>query len=801
MSSLEWLNNAFMYVLEYSFYAAMIAFVVFIIRALLAKRFPAMFSYALWGIVLIRLLIPVSLPLPTIFDFSKAQESQGTQTPDESEIVTVGLQDIDYNGQTATDNTQNLSQNIKSESNTNPTASKRTQQYTFDPSLLLGTMWLLGAAALLSRTAILYLYTSRRLKDAVPLDCHDLAKECAAMVGVHCVQDICISAQFQAPVLFGILRPRIILPVSAIDMSKTQLKHVLLHEMVHKKRGDMWLKALWTVVLYVNWFNPILWFADPLYSRDMERACDEHVIRLLGLDSKKAYAISLLNVALNMNQNTTSDKALAFAKGNVKRRIEGVLSLKRFSKAMTALSLAIVLCLCVVMIAACQPTPEEPVVIGKADDTLESALAATAAPITNPTQTENTNEATHMVVTEHWTDSTASKLTTVNIDADVIVPNVMSYPVFEVSPLVVDQPLAEKFVNYVAQDAKEIYNGDKNSKESLEEGIVWLQNKIAQTKAGNLDPDDEMTIEERLAQLEAQLEEHEKEYAKVLAQGETSGEPLDYTFEQELGFPERTEVCFTADMNDGSSRLVRFERCNDGGGPKFSLIAVMDVDEFQERKGKPVSTEKARETALEVVNSLEIGEFALAAEKKNNLFNELVFYRLFDGIPVTAINASQGNSSGVCTEEELTYNFVLWQESLCIYVNDTGVILIDWTSPCNVTRTVNENVALKPIEEIKEIFKQQILYNVYEADGNEDIIKIDEVRLGYMAIPEKGDISNYRLIPVWDFIGPTWSDEEYAAITNPQYLEEGSSQIPNEDISYLTINAIDGSIIDRNLGY
>ena len=174
---------------------------------------------------------------------------------------------------------------------------------------------------------------------------------------------------------------------------------------------------------------------------------------------------------------------------------------------------------------------------------------------------------------------------------------------------------------------------------------------------------------------------------------------------------------------------------------------------------------------------------------------------MFNGIPVTAISASQGNSSGVCTEEELTYNFVLWDESLTVCVNNTGVIMIDWTSPCDVTRTVNENVALKPFDEIKQIFKQQILYNVYEEDGKEDTLKINQVRLGYMAVPEKGDISHYRMIPVWDFIGPSFSDEDYAKITDPKYNEEGSSVIPNENISYLTVNAIDGSIINRNLGY
>lgn len=794
----EWINQAFLHILQYSIYAALIALAILIVRALLAKKLPALFSCALWGIVLIRLLLPLPLPLPSITAWADTPAKQSVQS--NSSIASTDSVDRPNFEQTGTHVKEQPSQ--APSSSTNQAAPIAIPKDTvFDPMLLLGLIWVLGFAALTVRISVTSFFTRRRLKCAVRLHCDDLASACAAHAGTRYREGIYMSEQFSVPVLFGIVRPRIILPLCAKDMSETEMKHAILHEMVHKKRGDMWLKALWTLVLYVNWFNPVLWLADRLFSRDTERACDERVVRILGMGSKKAYALSLLNVALNMNQGATTGKVLAFAKGNVKQRIEGVLSLKKCSRAVTALSLVLVLILSVVMLAACQPTPDKPVVIGKGDDTLESALAATAAPTLTPDVSSQTDESTKMVVSEHWTDSTASKLTTVNIDADVIVPNVMSYPVFEVSPLVVDQPLAEKFVNYVAQDAKEIYNGDKNSKDSLEEGIVWLQKEIEKTKAGHLDPDDEMTVEERLAQLESQLEECENEYAKVVAEGDTSGEPLDYTFEKLLGFPERTQACFTAEMNDGSSRLVRFQRCNDGGGPTFSLISVMDTDSFMHVKGKPVSSEEARAKALEVVKALDIGEFVMARESTHGFFNEVIFYRMHDGIPVTYIDASQGNSSGVSTEEELTYNFVLWQERLSICVNDTGVIMIDWTSPCGVTRTINENVALKPFEEIKEIFKQQILYNVYEGDGDEDVVQIDEVRLGYMAIPEKGDLTNYRTIPVWDFIGPTWSDEEYAAITNPQYLEEGSSQIPNYDISYLTINAIDGSIVDRNLGY
>ncbi len=446
------------------------------------------------------------------------------------------------------------------------------------------------------------------------------------------------------------------------------------------------------------------------------------------------------------------------------------------------------------IIPACQPTPEEPIVVKKAGDALESALAATAAPELSPAQTDKTSETAGMAISGHWTDSTASELTTVNIDADVLTPNVSAYPVYVVSPLVVDQALAEKFINYVAKDAVNIKNGSAMSKEVLEGAITRLQMEIEKAKNGKQDPDDDMSPKERIAFTEQQLETYENEYNKVVAEGDTSGQPLDYTFEPEIGFPERTVVCFNADMKDGSGRLLRFERSNEGGGPTFSLITVINESEFDERTGSPVPADEARAKAMEAVNELDIGEYYLAEENVRGCFNELIFERSFGGIPVTLANCGNGNSSGVVTEDELNYNFVLWQERLGIYVNDSGVVLVDWTSPCSITRTVNENVALKPLDEIKDIFKQQILYNVYEDDGNKDTMLIDEVRLGYMVIPEKDDPSTYRTIPVWDFIGSDTIDPDLIA----KMKEQGLS--PSR-LSYLSINAIDGSIINRNRGY
>lgn len=78
---------------------------------------------------------------------------------------------------------------------------------------------------------------------------------------------------------------------------------------------------------------------------------------------------------------------------------------------------------------------------------------------------------------------------------------------------------------------------------------------------------------------------------------------------------------------------------------------------------------------------------------------------------------------------------------------------------------------------------------------NSRVYNIDRIVLGYARIYEPStDAHTGILIPVWDFFGSMTSESEYNGET-----ESNTSKDPNE--SFLTINAVDGSIIDRNLGY
>jgi len=106
-----------------------------------------------------------------------------------------------------------------------------------------------------------------------------------------------ITAERISPALCGLVRPAILLPESvATRLTKSQLRAVLLHELVHLKRGDVWISCLQSLLQIVLWWHPLLWFANAKIRRLREEAVDDAVIYALS-NQPSDYATSLLEVA------------------------------------------------------------------------------------------------------------------------------------------------------------------------------------------------------------------------------------------------------------------------------------------------------------------------------------------------------------------------------------------------------------------------------------------------------------------------------------------------------------------------
>ena len=137
---------------------------------------------------------------------------------------------------------------------------------------------------------------------------------------------ICVSSSHRAPLTFGVFRPTVLLPED-LPVGDAQFQLILAHELAHIRRKDCLRKLLLTVCLCLYWWNPLVWLMVWLANRDMELACDEAVLRALGPDCRKAYALTLLDMA--QRKPKSAPLCSGFARSSAEERIRAILSFKR----------------------------------------------------------------------------------------------------------------------------------------------------------------------------------------------------------------------------------------------------------------------------------------------------------------------------------------------------------------------------------------------------------------------------------------------------------------------------------------
>ncbi|MGN1148600.1 MAG: M56 family metallopeptidase [Lachnospiraceae bacterium] len=137
-------------------------------------------------------------------------------------------------------------------------------------------------------------------------------------------ENIFISDRIETPFVTGFLKPRIYLPAF---LGPKEQKYVLFHEQVHIKRKDYLVKNIAFLLTALYWYNPFVWVSFLLMGQDMEMSCDETVVRKLGEGIKKQYSQSLLNFAIGKNGMPVTP--LPFGENSVKQRVKNILSYKK----------------------------------------------------------------------------------------------------------------------------------------------------------------------------------------------------------------------------------------------------------------------------------------------------------------------------------------------------------------------------------------------------------------------------------------------------------------------------------------
>lgn len=325
---------------EMSLTGAYAAAILIVLRLVLKKRAPRQVLCLLWLVVFARLLIPVSLESP----LSIVPEARPVQAQVHPGGETVGQ--FPENPATPTAPVQNPAQGQNpgiaanpAISNPNPGEPTLTPPEGVHPDVprpetpapfpwqaVLAGVWLAGAITMAGCGLISYLRLRRRLFDAIRAP--DGAWEHPAV---------------DSPFILGMIRPRIYLPAGLVGQPR---QFILCHERAHLRRLDHIVKPVCWAALALHWFNPLVWAAYLLMSRDIEAACDEAVIRRLGSQVKADYSTTLL--ALATGRRLPAPSPLAFDEGDAKGRIKNVLGYRR-----PALWVIVVSAVMAVMAAVC----------------------------------------------------------------------------------------------------------------------------------------------------------------------------------------------------------------------------------------------------------------------------------------------------------------------------------------------------------------------------------------------------------------------------------------------------------------
>ncbi|MCM1535416.1 MAG: hypothetical protein NC126_05800 [Clostridium sp.] len=356
--------NFFLKILSMSLTASYCIILICLARLFLRKC-PKIFSYLLWGIVAIRLICPVGIessfsfisrPVKNLSDFLAAGSAEEmSNLPDNDNALSVDVSVVfghllkEENASESEDyptlSSETVSPNNRNHINTLPTDAEgsspkdgftRMQQSAADGTVsaitagmasvkniflsksivfILAYIWFAGALALLTYNIFSYRKILTKLKKSAMHDSFYKG------VSVYTAEGL------ETPFVLGIRKASIYLPQA---LAEKERECCLAHEYAHIRRRDYLIKQCAFLFVCAYWFNPLIWLAFHLMTKDMEMSCDETVLKNVTLHERKIYSRILLQSACG--KSNLIGAFPSFGKDYVSSRIRNIMKLRKRSR-------------------------------------------------------------------------------------------------------------------------------------------------------------------------------------------------------------------------------------------------------------------------------------------------------------------------------------------------------------------------------------------------------------------------------------------------------------------------------------
>lgn len=283
----------FYYVLNMSILGVLVMVIVWLFRALLKKWLPKNLVLLLWVLVAIRLVVPVAID--SEFSIVTVLADSFIKT------VQVSMPEFPFAPKVMMMNSIQLAKAYA------PFAFKSARVATLFN--WLGVLWLSGVIVVGAVLACGAFKFRTKLNKS--------------FYKTYRGVDVIKSSKVYSPLAVGIINPQIVLPTNGSDEIE---RFVMMHEYAHIRRKDNLWKLSIVLIALIHWFNPLAWWMVRQFSKDVELACDESVIKHLSRKSQRDYAIALVEANRQMKSYLT-----AFSGTALKQRINAIVFYQRIS--------------------------------------------------------------------------------------------------------------------------------------------------------------------------------------------------------------------------------------------------------------------------------------------------------------------------------------------------------------------------------------------------------------------------------------------------------------------------------------
>lgn len=450
--------------------------------------------------------------------------------------------------------------------------------------------------------------------------------------------------------------------------------------------------------------------------------------------------------------------------------------------------------------AACQKTPESPIVVGKNNEKLiEKAVTSRDTPFSAPSRYS---------ADEPLTNPQGSL--TVNVDAAVIVPNSDGLSTARVEKHLFTEAECQTYIAALF-DGQTTYSGDVfETKAYYQQTILDWQRQLA------LETDEQKRQEVQGSITKFQMA------MESLPEGEGLVEaPIEFSTTLS-GVP---TIFLVSDGNDGKYRKIFIE--NNSSTNQYRLIYSIgqndyakignlwnvavrsDIKHGTDEYGSPdllpapsIEQNQAVNAANELLSLMGVSDYSyktssLVFGSINGTVQKayrLSYSRILGNNSFTLTSAPAGGGGAI--DDGKGGHIEGWEyESMTFLVNNDGIVSMEWINPYDVSEVITNNTSMMDFNDVMDIFNKMIVVtNAYLSDDMSKTINVDRIELGLMRITDPATRSSGLVIPVWDFFGNVTT-----AFKNG---EKSYSELDDDPLnSVLAINAIDGTLVDRSRGY